>query len=145
MQRNLHATLMYQHHPLPIYLSGGIRPGSDKTYAKQNSVFLNKMGVPSDAMTIVEKGRDTQSEAQALSELLKGKNIALVTSASHMQRAKGYFEMYGVDVIPIPVDHLSDVNIKTQFSLPNSASLHRSEIAIHEYLGLTYQTIFVTK
>lgn len=143
MQRNLHAVLMYRQKALPIYVSGGIRPGADTTYAYQNAQFLITMGVPESAIKQIPIGYNTQTEAHALSKELARKKIALVTSASHIQRAKYYFETDHMTVLPIPVDYLSNESIKPILDLPNARSLDRSEQAIYEYLGLAYQYLFV--
>lgn len=143
LQRNLHAVLMYRQKALPIYLSGGLRGGADTTYAYQNAQFMLTMGVPESSLQLVPQGNNTHAEVQALSKVLAGKKIALVTSASHIQRAKHYFEKYDMIVTPIPVEHLSEKNIEPEFGLPNATSLYRSERAIYEYLALAYQYLFV--
>jgi uncharacterized SAM-binding protein YcdF (DUF218 family) len=140
LQRNLHAALMYQAHPLPIYLAAGVL-GKDNKYslAQHNQSFFQKMGVSNNDIFTTPSGSNTETEAQALSLLLQGKSISLVTSASHLPRAVRYFEDLGIKVLPIPVEHLSRRQIEPMIDLPSARSLHRSERAIHEYLGLIYQ------
>lgn len=142
LQRNLQAALMFREKSIPIYVSGGLRPGADTTYAYQNAQFMLKLGVPESSIFIIPEGYNTQTETFALSKALSGKKIALVTSASHIQRAKYYFEKADMDVLPIPVEFLSEKDISPEFGLPNATSLYRSERAIYEYLGLTYQSFF---
>ena len=88
---------------------------------------------------ILAKGVNTETEANALISIFDGKHIPLVTSASHLPGAVFYFEEKNIQVLPIPVEHLSRRSIEPVFGLPNAASLYRSERAIHEYLGLIYQ------
>lgn len=144
LQRNLQASLMYMRKPKHIYLAGGILGSENKqSQAYHNRFFLEKLGVNPNDITIIPKGYNTQTEVAALSNLLQGKTISLVTSASHIPRALGYFERYDINVLPIPVEHLSRKNVKFTLTLPNAQSLYRSERAIHEYLGLIYQKLIL--
>jgi uncharacterized SAM-binding protein YcdF (DUF218 family) len=143
LQRNLHATLMYKIHALPIYLGAGISGTKNKlSLAEHNQSFFETMGVNSADIYTTSSGHNTETEAQALSPLLQGKWISLVTSASHLPRAVKYFEELGIKVLPIPVEHFSRREIEPMIGLPNASSLYRSERAIHEYLGLIYQSYF---
>lgn len=144
LQRNLHAALMYQHKPLPIYVAGGILGTAAKmSIANYNKSFFEKLGVQKGDIYAISEGTNTQSEATALAPFLKGKYISLVTSASHMTRAVSYFEKQGFKVLPIPVDHLSKSHIEPVLDRPNARSLYRSERAIHEYLGIIYQNFIL--
>jgi uncharacterized SAM-binding protein YcdF (DUF218 family) len=140
MQRNLQAALMYKEKKLPIYLAAGILNKLDsKSQAEYNKAFLVRLGVNADDIFIFPQGHDTESEVDALAPHLTSKYVALVTSASHLPRAVQYFTLHGIDVLPIPVEHLSRKNVSFTIGLPNAFSLYRSERAIHEYLGLIYQ------
>ncbi|MCF2947732.1 YdcF family protein [Paraglaciecola aquimarina] len=143
MQRNLHAALMYQAHPIPVYVAGDILGRNhSKPMAEHNKSFFHILGIPKESIVTAPKGRNTQSEVSALAPLLKGKYISLVTSASHMPRAIKYFEEQGIKVLPVPVEHMSNKIIEPMLGLPNAHSIYRSERAIHEYLGLIYQKFF---
>jgi uncharacterized SAM-binding protein YcdF (DUF218 family) len=140
LQRNLHAALMYQTHPLPIYLAGDILGHNDLVaQAMHNKQFFEKLGIPSHDIVTISKGNNTETEVSALVSILNGKKIALVTSASHLPRSVTYFSNLGIDVIPVPVEHFSRRKIELSLGIPNALSLYRSERAIHEYLGLIYQ------
>ena len=144
LQRNLQAALMYKTHQMPIYLAGGILgPDNKVAIAEHNKQFLIMMGVKEADIHTVPQGYNTESELAALAPQLKGKKIALITSASHLPRTTNYFEYFGLDYLAIPVDHLSKITIKPMIDLPNARALYRSERAIHEYLGLLYQKIFL--
>jgi uncharacterized SAM-binding protein YcdF (DUF218 family) len=124
-------------------LAGAVLGKADKyTQASHNQSFFESMGVSDKDIYTVPKGVNTETEVAALAPLLKGKKVALVTSASHLPRAVAYFEFHNIKVLPIPVEHLSRKHIKPVFGLPNAISLYRSERAIHEYLGLIYQHYF---
>jgi len=140
LQRNLHAAMMYREHPMPIYLAGDILGSGDKfSQASHNKYFFEKMGVKSTDIFIIPRGVNTETEVKALVSILDGRHISLVTSASHLPRAVFYFEENDVQVLPIPVEHFTRINVMPVVGLPNAASLYRSERAIHEYLGVIYQ------
>lgn len=140
LQRNLHAAMLYREHPMPIYLAGDILGITDKfSQASHNMNFFLKMGVKKADIFVIPKGVNTKTEDNALSSLLNGRHISLVTSASHLPRTVVYFEEKNIQVRPIPVEHFRRVNVSPVVGLPNAISLYRSERAIHEYLGLIYQ------
>ena len=144
LQRNTQAVLMYQAHALPIYLAGDVLgKDDDESQASHNKAFFEKFKVPNSDIVIIPKGRNTETEVAALVSILRDKKIVLVTSASHLPRAVRYFTNNNIEVIAVPVEHLSRRNIEFSMSLPNALSLYRSERAIHEYLGLIYQRFFL--
>jgi uncharacterized SAM-binding protein YcdF (DUF218 family) len=144
LQRNIQAVLMYQAHKMPIYLAGDILGHNDsQPQAVHNKDFLEKFGVKASDIHIITKGKTTETEVSALISILKTDNITLVTSASHLPRAVRYFTDKNIHVVPVPVEHLSRRNIEISLGLPNASSLYRSERAIHEYLGLIYQKLFL--
>ena len=143
LQRNLQAALMYRTKPMPIYLAAGVlNPLDTNTQAAFNAAFLRKLGVHTSDIHMYPQGNDTESEVAALAPHLQGKSVSLVTSASHQPRAVEYFHRQGIEVLAIPVEHLSRKNIQFTLDPPSARSLYRSERAIHEYLGLIYQRFF---
>jgi uncharacterized SAM-binding protein YcdF (DUF218 family) len=79
---------MYREHPMPIILDGDVLGRDDKeSQANYNKYFFELMGVDSEDIFIVPKGRNTETEVNALASILNGRNISLVTSASHLPRA----------------------------------------------------------
>ena len=78
-----------------IILSGGSEPGLDLTSeAAAMRVLLLDLGVPSSAMLLEEKSRNTRENAGFTGQMLKErklKHILLVTSALHMRRAIALF------------------------------------------------------
>jgi uncharacterized SAM-binding protein YcdF (DUF218 family) len=144
LQRNMQAALLYQTHRMPIYLAGDILGYKDKQpQAIHNKNFLEKFGVDPSDIHIISKGKNTETEVAALASILNTKQITLVTSASHLPRAIRYFTEFNIHVVPVPVEHLSRRKVEMTLSLPNASSLYRSERAIHEYLGLIYQRLFL--
>lgn len=100
------AIRIYQQNPrAKIITSGNVgrEPFSNAYMTKQ---FLLEMGIPANDILAVELSRDTEEEAQNLARYLTNKSFALVTSASHMQRAITLFKQQGLSPLPAPTDHL---------------------------------------
>ncbi len=99
---------------------------------------LRQLGVPEDRLLIDAVADDTADSAENLRPAMAGKQVFLVTSAGHMQRAMGVFRKRGVLAIAAPTD----------FQLPRSAwhaewtwspfHLQASDLAVHEYLALAW-------
>ena len=104
-------------------------------------------GIPRESILISKMRKNTYEEAIAINQILKPflnsdkRKVILVTSASHMTRAKKIFEKQNFEVIPFPVDFRTyDFSgIKTSFiyclALFNVNNLADSSLAIREIMG----------
>lgn len=147
LRRNAHGVLLHKKTQLPLYFTGGLAPGRAMSEGRFNQQFALAMGVRSWMTRAVVGGVDTKSEAEALKTVLPpSSSIVLVTTASHMKRARRYFEDAGFLVTPSPTDHKNHYRevdyLNPTAYLPNTRSLKRSELAIYEYLGLVSQLWF---
>jgi uncharacterized SAM-binding protein YcdF (DUF218 family) len=70
--------------------------------------------------------------------------IILVTSANHMPRAALLFRRAHIAFTPFPVDYRVDVDSALTLLdfLPNAGALKCSEIAIREWYGVAYYSLF---
>ena len=64
----------------------------------------------------------------------------LVTTASHIPRSMALFKKLGMNPIPSPIDHsIKDRHGLSLFSFfPSTGNLRKTELAIHEYIGMTW-------
>ncbi len=132
---------LYHKLRLPLVLVGGNgNPSRDVTAdADAMKRVARDAGVPEKDMIIENTSRNTVEGARALSSLIKGKRIILVTSAYHMKRAARMFRKQGFDVIPSPAAYISEQRKFTLYSLiPNASSLHNSSSACAEYISLCW-------
>ena len=85
---------------------------------------------------------DTAEEAKRLAIYLVDKKNALVTSASHMPRAKDLFNAQGIDVIPAATDFqdFSQYPTYKQF-IPNIAVLVAVTRVAHEKIGSAWVSV----
>ena len=151
--RVLYTARLYKDGKAPlILLSGGeitwLNDGS-ATPAEDMAEILASMDVPSEAMIIEDRSRNTYENALYAKELLaeKGINkILLVTSALHMPRSVALFEAQGFEVTPLPVDYSVVENESAESQdgvlitkilniIPGASNLALTTNALKEYLG----------
>jgi uncharacterized SAM-binding protein YcdF (DUF218 family) len=96
------------------------------------------LGVDALSMDVLEMPIDTAAEAYAVRDLAGADGrIVLVTSASHMDRARRHFERAGLAVVPAPTRHKSLSEDRSRFGywVPDASHLRKTERAVYEYLG----------
>ena len=113
-------------------------PGSYKTTpeAVVNANKLIQLGIPKENILMQTKPRDTAEEAQQIKKIVKDEPFIVVTAAYHMPRAMGLFKKEGLNAIAAPTNFLSSNS--SLLSVPNGRTLHKTEIALHEYLGMLW-------
>lgn len=100
--------------------------------------IIEALGVSADRIRVDESSSSTYESAVHLEAELRDSTVALVTSAGHMPRTMMVFEGQGLDPIPVPTGHLSYKNIWESSILPTPTQLHLADLAVHEYMGLTW-------
>ncbi len=109
-----------------------------ESVARGYSRLAIALGVDALSMDLLEMPIDTAEEAYAVRALAgPGARILLVTSASHMDRARRHFHRVGLEVIPAPTRHksLGEDSSSYDYWVPSSIHLRKTERAIYEYLG----------
>ena len=152
--RIIYAAWLYQQGAAPHVLASGGVVGVDgpalQPGAEAMGQLLGVMGVPSDALWLETRSRNTYENAVETKKLLgpKGINrIILVTSALHMPRARAIFAKQGFDVIPAPTDYAvteaawryyltPDPAVQAFNFFPTTEALHTTMRAIREYAGI---------
>jgi uncharacterized SAM-binding protein YcdF (DUF218 family) len=130
-----------------LALTGG---GSDKSVdseaAAMKAVAVS-MGVPEDKILTETRSHDTMQNAAFLAELLPkgtGRQIGLVTSATHMLRSHRVFRrQFPEDIIvPVPVNYTYTPMVWAPGSfIPSATALHQSTVALHEWIGLLWYSL----
>ena len=138
-----------------LIFTGGINPLFHST-PPEGDIYINEaiaMGVPKKNLFTTYPVTNTLQEAKAVKIILNNeipsiqKEIILVTSAFHMNRAKKVFEREGIVVIPYPVDFHSSKSLFSSLRnplnwVPSSSSLSRNSSAIREIIGrIIYRTL----
>jgi uncharacterized SAM-binding protein YcdF (DUF218 family) len=126
-----------------IIVCGGHAPWSanDVSEAVLIANLLLELGVPSDALVLETKSRDTHESVANIKAMFAARGWTsglLVTSATHMRRALATFRRAGLCVTPAA----SDVHGRIQAVespldlLPDADALARTTIAVKEILGI---------
>jgi len=138
-----HAARIFRAGKAPLLiLSGGVIPrlGTKVSEAEAMRIFLVDLGVPTKAIRLEERSRNTYENAVFTEEILRKSGLTrvlLVTSALHMPRAMAAFRAAGVEAIPAPTDFMvRDEPSQLLHWLPDVKSLTVSTAVWHEYLGL---------
>lgn len=119
---------------------GGADPRSNADAYRDLAAAL---GFPETRMVLDPRPRDTRQEAELMVPLLQGHRFALVTSATHMDRALALFRARGLDPIPAPTGHLArePQALSLTWFVPHEANLARVRIAWYEILGRAWASL----
>ncbi|MFQ6370372.1 YdcF family protein [Shewanella sp. YIC-542] len=127
--------------------SGGLNSTS---HAQQMHDAAIALGADADRILVLPSPRDTIEEALMLrrafgadaddkgADAIGGRQLLLVTSATHMPRAMKIFQMAQLAPVAAPTDFLARRDHWWRLS---TANLDASAKAIHEYVGMTWLNI----
>ncbi len=130
------------HHRIPcskLILTGGI--GFDGApEATTLSRVAEELGVKKSNMVLEVESRDTKDHPLYLRHLIHNEPFVLVTSAFHMPRAMKLFIKQGLSPIPAPAGQWkpSQEFVSPSNLFPSASGLRLAELAVHEYMGLTW-------
>jgi uncharacterized SAM-binding protein YcdF (DUF218 family) len=129
--------LMRQIHGARLVVSGGAAGGHTPS-ATGYAVFAAEFGVDAGAIVKLDGPLDTAEEASSVAALVGSSQFILVTSAYHMPRAMRLMQLAGAHPIPASTGQLAhrQPNFGAHGWIPSSASLRKTERALHEYMGL---------
>ena len=102
--------------------------------------WLKELGLPAGVTVCLEKkSRDTEENIRNIAEVLHQNPSYLVTSAAHMPRVLLFVREMGLNVHPVSCDFRWSRNRWMPWDLwPRPANLEKSDIACHEYIGITW-------
>lgn len=120
-----------------LLVSGGALPGFVPP-ASGYAEMAEELGVQPSTLIIMDRALNTAQEARDVVALLGHAKFILVTSAYHMPRAMKLMLRVGASPVPAPTGQLSRIqHAADRFGvIPGSRGLHKTEAALHEYLGL---------
>jgi len=131
---------IYRKYPgAKLLLSGGgaFDPVSE---AEMMARVAREMGVPESDIILESKSKDTRDEAMFIKPIVGNELFVLVTTASHIPRSMALFKKLGMNPIPSPIGYsVKDGQGRSHYSFfPSTGNLHKTELAIHEYLGMAW-------
>jgi uncharacterized SAM-binding protein YcdF (DUF218 family) len=122
---------------LPVAVTGGSPGGGIPEAEAMREVLATDFRIAS--RWVETSSRDTAENAARLAPILRQagvSRIVLVTHAWHMRRARAEFEKQGMVVVPGPTRFATESPNAGYRWLPVASALHRSQIALHEWLGI---------
>ncbi len=121
----------------------GYDGGSGVSNARMMAKVALALGVSKSDIILLETAKDTWEEARQAAAFVKQRQVVLVTSASHMQRALNEFHSAGVKPYPAPTNFLAHANITQGWErfTPKGKYLEQTERYWHETLGLVWQSL----
>lgn len=121
-----------------LLLSGmGFPPG--RTDPESMAALPTELGVPRNALILEARAWDTEDEARFFAEVVGQRPFALVTSAYHIPRAMRQFRNQGLNPVAAPCEFLADRPPPVyEWFLLDAGALQKTQLAIHEYLGLIW-------
>lgn len=134
------------HRQLPgskLILSGGaVYTRVDEAQVMAEAAAV--LNVKPEDIVLEQESRDTEDQAVRIREIVGKDRFVLVTSAAHMPRSMALFKKAGLEPIPAPAHFLAPITerqIEPKMFFPDAENLRKSEIAVHEYLGILWAKI----
>lgn len=120
-----------------LLLSGGAPSGFTASAVGYAELALD-LGIQRSSMVVLDRALDTNQEARDVVSVLGQSPFILVTSAYHMPRAMRLMHRVGANPVPAPTGQILHAPREAgQYGLiPGSSGLRKTEIALHEYLGI---------
>ncbi|MFO6422083.1 ElyC/SanA/YdcF family protein [Motilimonas sp. KMU-193] len=125
--------------PNATWVVSGSGFGDSHSHAQLMAQLAITYGVPEQQIIRLNDTKDTPQEAAEMAQLMTGKTAALVTSATHMPRAKALFDFHQVSPIAAPASYHQRNSTQAEpltRQIPSAYYLYRSEVAMHEYMGI---------
>ncbi|MCD6258220.1 MAG: YdcF family protein [Helicobacteraceae bacterium] len=126
-------------HPKSKLIFTGYEGDTNTSNAQMNAKLAKALGVKEENMIVNPQPKDTKEEALFAKEIVGEEPFILVTSATHMPRSMKLFSSVGLDMIAAPTGFKKD---ETDFlSAPSISNLQNSQRAVHEYLGMLWNSL----
>jgi uncharacterized SAM-binding protein YcdF (DUF218 family) len=132
---------------VPLLLTGG-KGWHTTSHASVMGKVAQELGVPDNLIIELKVGHTTLQEADALKNIISNKSIVLVTSASHMKRAKGVIAQTKPKTIISAPTNFVGLKPKPIIILNFIPSLNNIAIVAkytHEEIGRLYITVMNSK
>ncbi|WP_416308370.1 ElyC/SanA/YdcF family protein [Neptunicella sp. SCSIO 80796] len=138
LYRLIEAMRIQQANPGSLLITSGYSEEPFSNAEEMRNLAIS-LGVAPERILMQTRSRDTEQEVINLKPMLSQQPFAMVTSASHMQRAMHLFEQQGLHPIAAPTEHFvkqSDAVEPGWWSeLPHSTNIYKFERYWYEAMG----------
>jgi uncharacterized SAM-binding protein YcdF (DUF218 family) len=124
-----------------VFASGGDAYRNGLSEADSYGKVLQQMGVSSSDLELESRSMNTWQNAEFVRPMLNAyapQRVVLVSSATHLNRARMFFAHFGIDAIPVRGDY---VDVRKSW-IPNSLNVMLTDLALHEYVGLLTYDVY---
>ncbi|USD66268.1 envelope biogenesis factor ElyC [Vibrio sp. SCSIO 43136] len=130
-------------YPEAKLILSGYGGGTEVSNARMMAKVALALGVAKSDIILLETAKDTWEEARQAAVFVADKELVLVTSASHMQRALEEFKDAGLSPMPAPTNFLANDAVQQPWNKyrPQAQYLEWTEKYWHEQLGMWWQTL----
>jgi uncharacterized SAM-binding protein YcdF (DUF218 family) len=120
-----------------LIVSGGAAQGRQPV-AHGYAELARDLGIDETSLIVLDTPLNTDAEARSIATAIGPQPFLLVTSASHMPRAMLLMHRVRAEAVALPTDQQTGAPCPYYWGclLPGSGGLRKTELAIHEYLGL---------
>lgn len=130
---------LYRKYPgSKLILSGGKAAKDRWSEAELMAQLAQELGISEDDLLLESASKDTKDEALLLQPWLGNAPFLLVTSASHLPRARLIFEKQGMHPLPAPTEYRvknGQHKLYRVFSV-SASGLYKTERVWYEYLAI---------
>lgn len=137
-KRVLEGIIIHKQTPNSKIIFTGYAGKTNIPTAIMNAMLATELGVDENNLIINGFPKDTKEEAEFTKKIVGSKPFVLVTSASHMPRSMMLFKSLGMNPIAAPTYFKRKDVIKL---VPDANSFSKSDMAIHEYIGILWANI----
>ncbi|MCD6173949.1 MAG: YdcF family protein [Sulfurimonas sp.] len=137
IKRDLEGVLIHLNTKNSKLIFTGYAGKTDISNAKMNAKLAIALGVDEKNIIVNPNPRDTKEEALFTKTIVGDELFVLVTSATHMPRSMMLFKSLGLNPIPAPTNFYKE-EFKGYLELPDIKSFNKSQVAVHEYLGILW-------
>jgi uncharacterized SAM-binding protein YcdF (DUF218 family) len=143
LERLVEGIRIYRKFPgCKLLVSGGAVFSTTPAAALMREAAI-EMGVPGEDIILENRSLDTHDEAVMIKPMVGDAPLALVTSASHMKRSLLLFRGQAMKPYPAPAGSVASGSaaLNPASFFPEASALQKSEMALHEYLGIAWAMI----
>lgn len=140
IKRDIEGIIIHSKMPDSKIIFTGYAGETDVATAQMNANLAMSLGVDEASLIVNKKPKDTKEEALFTKSIVGDKAFILVTSASHMPRSMMLFESLGLHPIPAPTNYYKN-SFNGYLDAPSLREFKKSQIAMHEYIGILWSRL----
>lgn len=131
-----------------LVVAGGSRRWNRASEARLISSYMQRLGVPAEAIREEGESRNTWQNAHNVAALEPAlpREVVLVTSAMHMRRGRYSMQEAGFTMVcPLGADWRYIPFQRFSYLVPGSSGLTKTESALHELVGLAFYRMYYAR